>query len=325
MIDRTPKPCLCPRANHTHGQYVTYIQDKCRCRPCLDAKLARQRSWKRWRGYGKEFLVDAEPAHRHVRALMDAGMGWQRIADHAGLSTSTVRLLLYGRPGRNQPPTRRLKPQSAAALLAVTLDHAPRGLVDGTGTARRIQALMACGWTQQALGARLGLSRQAVSLLAQGGKATRTSADAVAALYDLLWDRDPVTDGGLTPHVAARAKRAAARRGWAPPLAWDDDDIADPTAVPHTTVDGRGQGHDRHVLQRQAEVDEVAVLRAVTGDNVRLTRAERLTAVQELHSRGLNDGEIGRTLRIHKDQVGRDRRTLNLPANVPVGCHTRTA
>ena len=33
LINRTPQPCHHKKANHQHGTYVTYTQDRCRCWP----------------------------------------------------------------------------------------------------------------------------------------------------------------------------------------------------------------------------------------------------------------------------------------------------
>jgi hypothetical protein len=98
------------------------------------------------------------------------------------------------------------------------------------GTARRLQALAFLGHSTPALAGRLAVAERVIRRI-QRGKPAQVPADlaaAVSALYDALWD----VRGGS--HAAARM---AARRGWCPPLAWDDDDedghgIDDPAAVP---------------------------------------------------------------------------------------------
>jgi hypothetical protein len=98
------------------------------------------------------------------------------------------------------------------------------------GSARRLQALAVMGHSTAALGARLGVTRTWVHHLQHSGHGTVSAelAAAISALYDELWDvRGP----------SARSARVAARRGWAPALAWDDNCgdahwIDDPAAVP---------------------------------------------------------------------------------------------
>ena len=55
------------------------------------------------------------------------------------------------------------------------------------------------------------------------------------------------------------------------------------------------------------DVDEVAVLRAMAGDRVRLTPVERLEAVRRLTARGLSAREIGERLHITPRHVCRYR------------------
>jgi hypothetical protein len=112
----------------------------------------RQILYARWQPY-----VDAEPAREHVRALADAGIGWKRVAELAGVSTGSVSKLLYGGPA-DRPPSRRIRPQTAAAILAVRPSAqavAPGALVDSAGTHRRVQALVTGGWSQARLAGRL--------------------------------------------------------------------------------------------------------------------------------------------------------------------------
>lgn len=85
--------------------------------------------------------------------------------------------------------------------------------VPRTGTVRRIQALMAIGYSHSDLASRGVDSR---NLLNQQGRwVTRTTHDHVAARYREL-SRRP----GPTP----RAAREAAKRGYLGPAAWDNID-----------------------------------------------------------------------------------------------------
>jgi hypothetical protein len=57
------------------------------------------------------------------------------------------------------------------------------------------------------------------------------TAHAVRQLYDELWDAPPPC-GPYKSAASARARRAAAARGWPPPAAWDDQSIDNPAVGP---------------------------------------------------------------------------------------------
>lgn len=109
--------------------------------------------------------------------------------------------------------------------------------VDATGTRRRLQALMRCGYSLPVLAARLGCSRQELRRkLHERGTVTAATARAVADLYDDLWDQPPPGSSRQEKCSASRSRNYARERGWPPPAAWDDDPgphfIDDPAAVP---------------------------------------------------------------------------------------------
>lgn len=139
--------------------------------------------------------------------------------------------------------------------------HGRQRIIDGTGTRRRLQALMAAGWTAQSIAdAHPGWApgkrgRDAVQALTQQARVRRTIAERVAAVYAQLEDEDG-------PSAQTRAR--AVRRGWAPPEAWRPEDLDDPDARPWVAT---------------AEPDEVLLQRMRSG---RATRAE-LAELRHLH------------------------------------------
>lgn len=230
-IDRTPKPCLHPKAHHTHGTHVTYALDKCRCPPCARANSAYERARVRSLAYGRPSMVEAAPVREHLRALMGAGMGLKRIALAARVSPSAAGKLMYGEPSRGSAPSRRVRASTATALLAVRLTLAERSSVEVTATARRLQGLVADGWTQTYLAARLGLQAGNLnSTIHARRRAVHVGTEAaVARLAAELIHRRPPTAG------LRYAQQAARLHGWAPSAAWDADTIADPAAFPNVT------------------------------------------------------------------------------------------
>lgn len=179
----------------------------------------------------------------------------------------------------------------------------PAGYVDATGTRRRLQALTALGYDQKHLAGRLGISRPAIGYLTGSRTSTvhRATAAAAAELYDELSMR--VAPAGFT---ATYARAVARRNGWPPPLAWDDDTIGDPAARPQCRPADRAGSRTR--------VDPVAVERAVAGERIWLSEAERVAAVRRLTVARMSDQQISRRLDIEPRSVLRIRAAHGIPA-----------
>lgn len=266
-----------------HGTRARYVVDRCRCDACRQANGDYQRWRARQQAYGRTPYVDAEPVRAHLRALSAAGLGWRRAAEQAGLATSVVSGLLY----RDRARCRR---RTARALLAVRA-HPDRlgaaALVPAVGTQRRLQALVAIGWPQARLADRMGMLPGNFGRVISGPDLVRVStARRAAALYDELWSAPPAETTAVQRQAATRARNHARRHGWAPPLAWDDDAIDDPTARP--TVDvadprpGRvllDLGEVEHLAEAGAHLTEIALRLGVTVHTIH--RARRRAAARE--------------------------------------------
>jgi transcriptional regulator with XRE-family HTH domain len=298
--DRTPKPCRHKYTRHQHGTREAYLQDECRCSPCSAANAAYQRRRHRTAAYGRTPTgwVDATPVRAHVENLRAAGLGRTEIAARAGLDGAVVYCLLHGRNGR--PPTRRVAARTAQQLLAVPLpdvdDLAHGTAIDGTGTRRRLQALVALGWSQTALACRLDWSKANLGRVLHGrggGRVTVRTRAAVHALYEQL-SMSPAP----TTYGSDQARAHAAHRGWPSPLAWDDDTIDDPAAGPVLEVDDR----------QDDDVDEFAVELVLDGQPMRLTGRELEEAALRLSERGLDYAAIAARVRSDEATI---RRVLN--------------
>jgi hypothetical protein len=151
----------------------------------------------------------------------------------AGLRPTILTHLANGSQGSK--PARRIRPETEAAILGVQVSGRVRpssGMVDATGTHRRIQALVALGWTRTQLAERLGV--QATNLDAMLGKPRVRAATeaATSALYSEMWDKLPPEDTPLQVKWARRSRDDAAAKGWPPPLAWDDRQLDRPAGRP---------------------------------------------------------------------------------------------
>jgi hypothetical protein len=160
-------------------------------------------------------------------------------------------------------------------------------LVNALGSRRRLRALMAIGYSEGDLAAALGWSRRTVSGLVAGEHdLTRASkAQAISDVYERLCG---------TAGDSQRARRWAQRRGWAPPLAWDD--IDDPAENPAVVLEDGG-------------IDEVAVARACRSgvSSVALTKLERDEVKRRLLSSALSAPEVAALLDVNVRTVDRWR------------------
>lgn len=219
-----------------HGTLAGYKVRGCRCAPCAAASTRYENRRYRLMAYGRwQPYVDAGPVRAHVLKLRDAGLGYKRVAELADVSAGGMSKLMYGDYGRGTPPSKRVRPETAAAILAVEANLDTLGaavLVDAAGTRRRLHALAAMGWSLAKLAGRLGVHRGNLGKTLACEQVTAGTARAVRALYDGLWNQAPPEDTHADKVAASRIRNLARTRGWAPPLAWDDESIDDPAARP---------------------------------------------------------------------------------------------
>lgn len=218
----------------THGTRAAYARG-CKCSPCRAAN-GRYSKLQQYRVIaGIRTLVDAGPSKAHVAALRAAGMGRRTIAMRSGVSQTVIDRLV----GVNtDKPCHRVRPETERRILAVrAADVADGSNTDTSGTTRRLRALVAIGWTQTELASRIGWDVTNLNsiVMARRQCVRIDTARLVAAVYDEL---------SMTPGPSSRARSLAARRGWLPPLAWDDDTIDDPAFEPEDVrrTAGRGSG-----------------------------------------------------------------------------------
>ena len=223
-----------------HGTVHAYVNGKCRCQDCRTAAGRYNKRLRLEKLEGIERLVDAAPLHAHVQSLRAAGMSEWGITRAAGWRSRWSLHCVLG--------ASRVTPATMARVLRVRPadDARPLGYVDATGSRRRLQALALAGWRTRDLSTRAGQPEQSTVcdvLMGRRLVVRRHTADAIAALHDELWDQ-------AGPSI--RTARKAARSGWVPSLAWDDDSIDDPAAVPNlgepTVVVGSGRPWE-HVLE----------------------------------------------------------------------------
>jgi hypothetical protein len=234
--------------------YAAYKKDGCRCSDCHSAVRAYERNRYRQLAYGRWTpLVDAEPVRMHVQALMQAGVGYRRIAAESGVSTSTIDMLLYG--GGRPAQTQRVRPETARALLAVSAQIGRR--TDATGPRRRFEALVANGWSPAELSRRIGMGQQSLLRMMVRPQIEVVAARKIRALFDELAFVEPPSRTSRQRGVATKARRRATEGGWLPPAAWFDVDIDDPAAVPDTDALRQRTASGRERRSPEALVEDV--------------------------------------------------------------------
>jgi transcriptional regulator with XRE-family HTH domain len=99
-------------------------------------------------------------------------------------------------------------------------------MIPAIGTRRRVRALKAMGHSGAEIGARLGITYQAVNKIEHGSsdQIRVATAKKVRRVYEELCMTIP------TGYHRTRIRNASARMGYAPPLAWNN--IDDPNEVP---------------------------------------------------------------------------------------------
>jgi len=150
------------------------------------------------------------------------------------------------------------------------VNRQPPGLVDATGTIRRIQALRAIGWPISTL----PVHNERIPRLTY---VRADTAERVKTFYDTH---------SMTPGPSQRARTCG--RQYAPPLAWDEDTIDDPTAEPYR----KGTPLPANF------VDEVKVIRLLQGERIKTSQDEKREAVRRLHGAGLSRTEMSKRLRM---------------------------
>lgn len=289
-IDRTPTPCRHKFANHQHGTRACYTLDGCRCLPCSRAIVAAERDRRRQQAYGRyDRYVDAGQARAHVLWLMGQGMGLKRIVAVSGVSQGGLWKLVYGKRADSgvQRPSRRILRSTHDKIMTTRVDLAG-GQPDpaGSGFARlQLRALVAIGWPQSRLAARLGKNPANFGTIIHGRHAAM-HADTVRAIANLYAElsMQPPSGGSRGERAAAvRAKRYAAARGWLTPIDLE---------LRNTGDDAREDAGGGWV----GYLDEQAIWRRLHGDKtVRLTRDEQVECLHRWTASGRPFAEFERT------------------------------
>lgn len=186
--------------------------------------------------------VPTDDVRAHLQPMLDAGFEPRTIALAAGVAPQTVRHAVKG-----LRPSGRVKSGTGRLLLSLSWRDvyaaAPPGAsVPAVGVARRVQALMTLGWSCQRIARACGALDSAVLTRVVAGTNTVVTAETwrrVSDFYDKHWNTPPEVDGRVPTGWLTKTLQRARQNRYAPPLAWDDDTIDDPSSKPDL-----GKGHN---------------------------------------------------------------------------------
>lgn len=148
---------------------------------------------------------------------------------------------------------------AAEARYVMLRNQGVQSRVSPIGTQRRLRALVAMGYTWRALDSHLGYHNMAEKWGNQPLRYVFPSTVAkVSAVYEKLSMTLPPNTSAAERAGVTKARGLARRKGWAPPLAWDD--IDDPSEQP---TDWHYVSGDRHtdldeLIERGVGVHEAA-------------------------------------------------------------------
>ena len=257
-------------------------------------------AYRRDRDAGRPRYVPAAPVRAKLRRLVDSQVPLRTLGRVTGLSPTTVRKILDGEQASVQRATaaRVLQMSPQDVYLAQSTGHVPR-----IGAVRRVQALLAMGWPHRALGD-AGIANSAQIIGTTGDLITVQRWRQVRDVYDRL---------SMTPGPSPETRGWAAKLGYPPPLAWDEESIDDPSATPYPDAAVTAAGGVDDI------VDVVAVARAAAtpGAAGTLTAHERLAVLRIMASRGASDAKIAEHLGVVDRTVLRWRSELQIPAGRP--------
>jgi hypothetical protein len=240
----------------THAGYIAGCREDC-CR------TARRRAQKLRLLHRLTTGQGCRVPHDTFRAVVDPwlrlGLSPYAIETATGVGSRIADIL------RDRSDVLRTTYDAVARMTEDDLPDSAKVFTDLTRT--RIESLMAAGHR---------LSEMPINSRGQWRSREHIAVETARAIRDYYAAHE--FHIGPDRHTAARARNRGAR----PPLAWDDPGTL---AWPNGRPERAGVGSNR---THKDDVDPIAVERAMAGDRVKLTRAERFEVVAGLRRQGMS-------------------------------------
>ncbi|EFQ84743.1 hypothetical protein HMPREF0063_10084 [Aeromicrobium marinum DSM 15272] len=229
---------------------------------------AYHKLWRHERAQGRLRTVETTRARLHIASCLGAGMSIRAISAAAGVAPTAVHNIHRGQERARTVTVAKIL-QVVPGVTTAACKDTTESFVPKVGAVRRIQALLALGWSHAEQSKRAGVVT-ATAMHQQGRWITATTHQRIDDMY---------RDLCMTPGPSEVTRRRAAARGYVPPLAWDDIDT-DPTPAAADATAG--------------QVDEVAIARVLAGERLTLTSPERAEVFDRLMAEGRGWNEIER-------------------------------
>lgn len=204
----------------------------CDCPPCV---LDRRRKHKLY-SMGRITRVPSDDAWAILAERIDDGWTARALASACGLPEHYFSSLVADyRAGKRQA----IGPNIAAAV--VNMGTPTSGSINARGSRRRLRALARIGYGLDTLAAETEVGATTLAMIRSSNvRVTAVRANAIAAVYERLC---------MTPGPDVQAVQGAMRKGWAPPLAYDDieadDEPTDWEYLPPTREEQLGEWVDQ--------------------------------------------------------------------------------
>lgn len=208
--------------------------------------------------------IPAKTVANHIEQLLVAGISMERLCAITGMQRRQMVRFKTQKFVTKAVATRVLSVPIPALWWKTAPDNAD---VLSTGTARRLQALTAMGYTSAELCRVSGYKRRQLSQVIHGHSVCvlASSARRVDEAFRTMQLVPP-----LPSERSRRAQNRAQKYGWVVPMAWDEEDIDNPFATPR-------------VANRLSTID----------------------TYRELNAQGMSDTEIARELGIKPESLKR--------------------
>lgn len=235
--------------------------------------------------------VHAAPVRAHLADLKSGGISTVTAAALAGVTRHRLVSVASG-------VDRFIQRGHALAIMRIHThpeDAEDRAMISAHGSKRRVQALVALGWRLGEIAEWLDCHQSELSNLIHPANRT-VSGRRHRQIAAMFRERCMTVPDTPSPWSLSRASRER----WVPPLAWDDIDRDERPAVCSAT-------------SPKETIDHIAVELALSGQKVKLRRADRMEAVRIGHGRRWSDRKIARVTGIIEKSVFRIRCDLGLP------------
>ncbi|MET9957394.1 hypothetical protein ABZ135_38370 [Streptomyces sp. NPDC006339] len=256
----TRLPAAGIQTDHGHGSTALAVGARCPCEKCRPVHSAYRRRVYRLQGYGLwQPHIDATQTREHINYLHQAGISYLQIAEQSGLSGNQVRRIAH-------KVVKQVRTETAEVILALTLEGMRRKVLPATGSARRLQALVAVGWPFASVAPHIGMDPRGITRVIHQPYIFRTTADAIVVAFEQMKNLKP-EDNGVSLIGAQKSRRLAERRGWPDPLWWEDMGHIDNPAFDPATAERPLNFHEQarlraeeilHLASYGAGPDEIA-------------------------------------------------------------------